>query len=186
MFLDLTRLPAGLPVPQDDGACAHLVGLSVPAIALGASGGGSVDLAALDGQSVVYVYPRTGQPGQQLPAGWDAIPGARGCTPESLGFAEAAGQFAQMGVRLFGLSTQKRSDQEEAVSRLQLPFLLLSDHQLRFANALRLPLFAVDQMILIRRLTLVIRDGVVEHVFYPVFPPDTHALTVLHWLKQQT
>ncbi|MHB1981441.1 MAG: peroxiredoxin [Sulfobacillus sp.] len=185
MFHDPSRLPEGLPVPQDDGACRHLAGSVLPPIALDATGGGTIDLSALVGRSVVYVYPRTGQPGQPLPTGWDAIAGARGCTPESLGFAAAFAQFTQANVRVFGLSSQERSYQEEAVSRLKLPFQLLSDHQLRLARALRLPLFEVDQMILMRRLTLVIRDGIVEHVFYPVFPPDSHALSVLQWLQDQ-
>ncbi len=185
MSQDWTRLPEGLPVPQDDGACAHLVGRKVPKIALDSSGGGAVDLADQRGRTVVYVYPRIGQPGQPLPTGWDAIAGARGCTPESLGFAAAAQQFQEANVGLFGLSSQDRPYQTEAALRLKLPFLLLSDHELRFSHALSLPLFAVDGMTLIRRLTLVLKDGVIEHVFYPVFPPDSHAAEVLAWLQKR-
>jgi peroxiredoxin len=175
-------LPANLPVPSDDGACAHLPGLAVPSLVLPATDGRVVELAALPGRTVVYGYPRTGRPGEDLPTGWDAIPGARGCTPESCGFRDHHAELAALGARVFGLSTQDSAYQQEVAARLHLPFALLSDAELRFATALRLPTFAVDGMTLIRRLTLVLRDGVIEHIFYPVFPPDTHAATVTAWL----
>jgi peroxiredoxin len=175
-------LHANLPVPSDDGACAHLVGLAVPSLALLATDGRMIDLAALPGRTVVYCYPRTGQPDQALPTGWDEIPGARGCTPEACGFRDHHAELQALGARVFGLSTQASAYQQEVVARLHLPFALLSDAELRFTTALRLPTFAVDGMTLIKRLTLVLRDGVIEQVFYPVFPPDSHAAAVTAWL----
>ncbi len=179
------ELPADLPVPADDGACDHLPGLRLPAIALPSTAGGTVDLAALAGRTVVYCYPRTGRPGEPLPTGWDSIPGARGCTPESCGFRDHYRELRALDVAVFGLSTQTTDYQREAAERLQLPFALLSDADLRFARALRLPTFSVDDMTLIKRLTLVVQNGQIEHVFYPVFPPDRHAEEVLDWLKRR-
>lgn len=178
------ELPENLPVPTDDGACAHLPGLAIPSLALPATDGRLVDLAALPGRAVVYCYPRTGRPDQELPTGWNDIPGARGCTPESCGFRDHHAELGALGASVFGLSTQETAYQQEAAERLHLPFALLSDAGLRFATALRLPTFTVDGMTLINRLTLVLRDGVIEHVFYPVFPPDTHAETVVAWLAE--
>lgn len=169
-------------MPTDDGACAHLIGVTVPSLALPTTDGRMVNLAALPGRTVVYGYPRTGQPGQALPTGWDAIPGARGCTPEACGFRDHHAELQALGARVFGLSTQDRPYQQEVVTRLHLPFALISDAELRLTTALRLPTFTVDGMTLIRRLTLVLRDGVIAHVFYPVFPPDTHAEAVTAWL----
>jgi peroxiredoxin len=179
---NLYELPADLPAPEDDGACAHLPGLRLPSIPLPATDGRSVDLAALPGRAVVYCYPRTGRPDQPPPDGWDAIPGARGCTPESCGFRDHYGELRARDAAVFGLSTQDTAYQQEAAGRLLLPFPLLSDAELRLAHALRLPTFKVEGMTLIRRLTLVLRDGAVEYVFYPVFPPDSHAEEVLAWL----
>jgi peroxiredoxin len=179
------ELPPDLPVPTDDGACAHLVGLAVPPLALPATDGRQVALATLPGRTIVYCYPRTGRPDQELPTGWNAIPGARGCTPEACGFRDHHAELAALGAAVFGLSTQDTAYQQEAAEHLHLPFALLSDAELRFVTALRLPTFEVDGMALINRLTLVLRDGVIEHVFYPVFPPDTHAEAVLAWLAAQ-
>lgn len=177
------ELPPGLPVPVDDGACAHLTGLRLPTMTLASTGGRSVDLAQLAGRSVVYCYPRTGRPDQELPTGWNAIPGARGCTPQSCAFRDHYRELRDLGVKhLFGLSTQDTAYQREAVERLHLPFELLSDEKLEFAKALKLPTFTVDGMTLIKRLTLILRDGVIEQVFYPVFPPDANAGAVLEWL----
>jgi peroxiredoxin len=180
---NLLDIPADLPVPQDDGACDHLPGMRLPALTLPATNGSVVDLSALPGRSVVYIYPRTGRPDQPLPAGWDAIPGARGCTPQSCGYRDRAAEFAALGVRVFGLSTQDATYQREAAERLHLPFPLLSDASLAFATALGLPTFTVDGMTLIKRLTLVVRDGAIETVFYPVFPPDADAALVAAWLS---
>jgi peroxiredoxin len=180
---DIHSLPAGLPVPEDDGAADHLAGLDVPRVALPSTAGAAVTLGELPGLSVVFAYPRTGRPDEELPPGWDAIPGARGCTPEACGFRDRQERFAELGARLLALSTQEADYQREMAERLQLPFPVLSDERLELTHALRLPTFEVQGWTLLRRLTLVIREGAIEHVFYPVFPPDTHAAEVLAWLR---
>ncbi len=173
-----------IPAPSDDGAARHLPGSPVPSIPLAATDGTSVDLSTLRGRVVVYAYPRTGQPGVVLPDGWDMIPGARGCTPQSCSFRDHFAELKALGVdHLFGLSTQESSYQREAAERLHLPFPLLSDEPLRFAAALRLPTFEAGGMTLLKRMTLVIDDGTIEHVFYPVFPPDRSASDVVAWLR---
>jgi peroxiredoxin len=179
---NIYALPENLPVPVDDGACDHLSGSSLPSVVLRSTAGRIVDLSLLAGRVVLYCYPRTGQPDHDLPTGWNEIPGARGCTPQSCAFRDYHHEYRKMGVRVFGLSTQDSDYQHEAVRRLHLPFELLSDEDLELARALRLPTFDVDGMTLIKRLTLVLRDGAVEKVFYPVFPPDTNAPEVLEWL----
>ena len=177
------ELPKDLPAPQDDGACAHLAGMSLPPIGLPSTGGRVVDLSRLAGVVVVYAYPRTGRPDQALPTGWNAIPGARGCTPQSCAFRDHFEELKRAGAaQVYGLSTQDTAYQREAVERLHLPFELLSDAGLELAQALRLPTFEVDGMRLIKRLTLILRDGTIEKVFYPVFPPDRNASNVLAWL----
>ena len=183
---DPTILPPNLPAPQDDGAARHLAGLKLPSVPLTATDSAQVDLSKLSGRTVVYIYPRTGVPGQALPDGWDAIPGARGCTPQSCSFRDHFAELKQLGVaHLFGLSTQDTGYQREAAERLHLPFAILSDADLKFTRAMRLPTFTVDGMTLIKRMAWVIDDGVVSHVFYPVFPPDRSAAEVVGWLKQQ-
>jgi peroxiredoxin len=179
-------LPDNLPVPQDDGAARHLAGLRLPSVALPSTGGATVDLSRLKGRTVVYVYPRTGRPGQAAPTGWDAIPGARGCTPQSCGFRDHFAELQRLGVNaLYGLSTQDTAYQREAVERLHLPFHILSDAGLELARALKLPTFSVDGMTLIKRMAWVIDDGAITQVFYPVFPPDKSAETVVAWLRRQ-
>ena len=181
---NLYELPKGLPVPVDDGACAHLTGLRLPSLSLLSTGGGRVDLSQLAGRTVVYCYPRTGHPDREVPRGWDQIPGARGCTPQSCAFRDHYRELRGLGAgAVFGLSTQDSAYQREAAERLHLPFEILSDERLEFARALRLPTFVVDGMTLIKRLTLVIRDGVIEKVFYPVFPPDANAGEIASWLR---
>ena len=172
-----------IPAPADDGAAAHLSGAAVPALGLPATDGSAVDLSALPGLSVVYIYPMTGRPDRDLPEGWDSIPGARGCSPQSCAFRDLAAELRVAGVdHLFGLSTQDSLWQAEAVARLHLPFPLLSDSAMRLADALDLPRFEVEGRTLLKRLTLILRDGRIEHVFYPVFPPDENAAQVMGWL----
>ena len=180
---EFLTLPADLPVPVDDGACDHLTGLAVPSIALHSTAGDTVDLSSLSGRTIVYIYPRTGRLDQPIPEGWNEIPGARGCTPQSCGFRDHHAEFAELGARVFGLSTQDTEYQREVADRLHLPFPLLSDEQLAFADALRLPIFEVQGMRLIKRITLILHDGAIEKVFYPVFPPDRSAQEVVDWLE---
>jgi len=181
---DLTQLPAGLPVPPDDGAADHLRGLAMPRIELPSTADHPVQLQAMgEGRSVLYVYPLTGRPGADLPAGWDAIPGARGCTPEACGFRDHYQDLLAAGAdRVFGLSSQTTAYQQELAGRLRLPFPMLSDAGFRLARALGLPTFEAGGTRLYKRLTLITRDDAIEHVFYPVFPPDEHARQVLAWL----
>jgi len=180
----LETLPANLPVPKDDGACNHLPGLAVPSVKLRSTKDRWVDLSAVSASRVVvYCYPRTGRPGQASPPGWDAIPGARGCTPETCGFRDHHQDLQKLGAEVFGLSTQTTDYQKEMVARLSVPFEVLSDVDLEFARALRLPTFEVAGMTLIKRLTLVISQQRIEKVFYPVFPPDAHATEVIAWLR---
>ena len=177
-------LPPNLPVPVDDGACDHLPGLAVPSIKLRSTSDRWVDLSAVQAaRVVVYGYPRTGVPGQPLLPGWDAIPGARGCTPETCGFRDHHKDLQQLGAEVFGFSTQTTEYQKEMVERLHVPFEVLSDADLSFVHALRLPTFDIEGMTLVKRLTLVISSHRIEKVFYPVFPPDKHAAEVMEWLR---
>jgi peroxiredoxin len=181
---DVYTLPDDLPIPEDDGACDHLPGRALPALRLTATTGGSVDLADVgaEGTAVLFIYPRTGKPGEPLPPGWDLIPGARGCTPQSCAFRDLHGEFADKGVEVLGLSAQSPDDQAEFAERVHLPFAVLSDPELRLAEALGLPTFEVARMTLYKRVSLVIRDGLIARAFYPVFPPDRNAAEVLAWL----
>lgn len=182
---NLYELPKDLPIPVDDGACDHLSGVHLPSVPMKSTTGRLVDLAALRGRTVVYCYPRTGKPDTEPPKGWNEIPGARGCTPQSCAFRDRHKELQAMGARLFGLSTQSTEYQQEAVERLHLPFELLSDAALAFTSALRLPTFKVDSMVLIKRLTIILLDGRVEKVFYPVFPPDKNAQEIIAWLSRK-
>jgi peroxiredoxin len=203
---NLYELPKDLPVPQDDGACDHLEGMKLPAVSLLSTAGRKVDLSTLKGTTVVYVYPRTGRPDQDLLPGWNAIPGARGCTPQSCAFRDHYQELKSAGAgQVFGLSTQDTAYQREAAERLHLPFELLSDEKLAFARALNLPTFEVVGMQLIKRLALILRapqiadtprlegaisgarrgEAKIEKVFYPVFPPDRNAGDVLDWLLKR-
>jgi peroxiredoxin len=178
-------LPTGLPVPRDDGACDHLPGIRLPEGWLASTAGYPVHLGQIAGRTVVFCYPRTGQPDQPIPDAWDAIPGARGCTPQCRGFRDQYRALTDAGAsHLFGLSTQDTDYQKEAAERLELPYPLLSDRELFLVRALRLPTFQFDSMTLIKRLTLIIDDGCITKVFYPVFPPDKSAEETLEWLLQ--
>ena len=178
-------LPPGIPVPQDDGAVRHLVGAKLPDLALPATDGALVNLSRLRGRAVIYIYPRTGVPGVDPPTGWDQIPGARGCTPQSCAFRDHFGELARLGVtHLYGLSTQDTAYQREAATRLHLPFALLSDEKLALTNTLKLPTFSVAGMTLLKRMALVVDDSRITKVFYPVFPPDKNAADVVAWLQE--
>lgn len=182
MSSDYTTFPDDLPVPEDDGAANHLPGARMPDLSLPSTAGTDINLNH-PGTLVLYLYPRTGKPGEPLPPGWDDIPGARGCTPESCAFRDLNAEFEAAGARVHGLSAQSLEDQHEFAERVHLPYAILSDPQLELAKALDLPTFQTAGMKLYKRLTLIARDGVIERVFYPVFPPDGHATDVLAWLE---
>jgi len=181
---DPTVLPPDIPAPQDDGGARHLMGMKLPDIPLAATDSTAVNLSKLTGRTVLYIYPRTGVPGVDVPPGWNEIPGARGCTPQSCGFRD---HFADLKARrvsqVYGLSTQDSDYQREAVARLHLPFAILSDAALNFGRAMKLPTFTTSAMELFKRMALVIDDGVIVKVFYPVFPPDRHPADVVAWLR---
>lgn len=194
----LTELPQDLPIPIDDGKCDRLLGELLPSISLPSTQGNQIDLSIVPGNVVLYCYPMTGQPGVPLSTGWDEIPGARGCTPQSCAFRDLHQELNELGSQVFGLSTQSTEYQTEAVERLHLPFQLLSDADLRFATALKLPMFEIvgvrgasqteasveeNRQQFIKRVTLIANAGTIVKVFYPVFPPDRNADEVLSWLK---
>jgi peroxiredoxin len=175
-----------IPAPHDDGATRHLLGARVASVLLQATTGEIIDLSSLRGRTIVYAYPRTGKPGVANPEGWDRIPGARGCTPQTCSFRDHFAELAALGVdHLFGLSTQDAEYQREAAERLHLPFALISDERLTLTRAMRLPTFEAGGMTLLKRFTLSISEGTVEHVFYPVFPPDAGAGDVISWLSRK-
>ncbi len=183
---DLYSLPPGLPVPIDDGACRHLRGAAVPSIALPSTRASLVRLDRIEARwAVVYAYPRTGLPDVDSPPDWDAIPGARGCTPQSCAYRDRATELRALGAAVFGLSTQPTEYQQEMATRLELPFEVLSDSELLLTRALRLPTFRYGDSTLLKRHTLIISGGRIEEVFYPVFPPDADAANVLRWLRER-
>jgi peroxiredoxin len=177
-------LPADLPRPIDDSGADHLAGMGMPRILLLSTKGRIVDLSALSApRTVIYCYPMTGVPGKPLPEGWDMIPGARGCTPQTCSFRDHHEELAEMGAEVYGLSTQTTEYQLEMAERLHLPFEILSDAEFKLVDALRLPTFVAEGVRLVKRLTLIVRNGRIEHVFYPVFPPNESAGEVVNWLK---
>jgi peroxiredoxin len=187
MDADYTSLPPGLPIPEDDGAADHLPGTRVPALQLSSTIGGTVDLAALASERLVaYVYPRTGTPGQPSPEGWDDLPGARGCTPQSCAYRDSLAGFDRLGSTVVGISAQSPTEQREFARREHIPFPLLSDKGLLLVDKLGLPTFEAAGMTLYRRLTFVAERGEIVKVFYPVFPPDRDAAAVLSWLTHST
>jgi peroxiredoxin len=180
----LAELPPNLPRPVDDGGARHLKGLAIPDLALPSTAGRQVNLSKIASpRIVIYAYPMTGRPGVALPPGWDDIPGARGCTLETCGFRDHHLDLAKLKTAVFGLSTQDTAYQQEMVKRLEVPFEVLSDEHFLFQRALKLPTFTAGGMTLLKRLTMVVRGGKIEHVFYPVFPPDKHAEEVIAWLE---
>ena len=181
--MDIYKLPKNLPVPVDDGACAHLPGMAIPSIPLRSTRDRMVNLAEVRApRIVVYAYPRTGEPDKEPPPSWDEIPGARGCTPETCGFRDHHKELQKLHAEVFGLSTQTTAYQKEMADRLHLPFEVLSDADFAFVKALRLPTFQFGGVALLKRLTLILSNGRIEKVFYPVFPPDAHAAEVVAWL----
>ncbi|MEM7566856.1 MAG: peroxiredoxin [Pseudomonadota bacterium] len=181
---DVNELPADLPVPQDDGGADHLRGRRLPSLALPSTHGGTVDLSTLTGRTVLYIYPATGVPGQGLPSDdWDAIPGARGCTPQSCAFRDHHAELKALGASVLGLSRQTSAVQAEAAARLHLPFALLSDAEGHFTEALSLPVFETGGRVFLKRMTLMLRNGAIEHALYPVFPPDRSADDAMAWLR---
>jgi len=180
---DLTKLPDNLPVPEDDGACSHLPGTRIPSVPLTATNGEMVDLSVLPGTVVVYFYPMIGRPDSPPMAGWNEIPGARGCTPQSCAFRDRHTELNGFGAKVFGVSAQPLDDQKEAKGRLELPFELLNDSQFVLTEAMHLPTFEYRESRLIKRLTIVAVDSIIRKVFYPVFPPDSNAEDVIGWLK---
>ena len=183
---NLYEVPDNIPVPVDDGACDHLPGARLPSVALQSTSSRVLDLAGLTGRVVIYCYPRTGQPNVDPPPGWNEIPGARGCTPQSCAFRDHYQELQKLGAQIFGLSAQDTDYQREAAARLHLPFELLSDSSFQFTDRLRLPTFEAAGMRLIKRLTLITRDAQIEQVFYPVFPPDKNAEEVIAWLAKSS
>jgi len=186
MTTNLSQVPEDLPVPEDDGAAAHLLGTKLPDLALLATDGSTIRLSDLPGRQVIYIYPMTGRPDVQLPDGWATIPGARGCTPQSCSFRDHFAELEALNTGVFGLSAQDSDYQREARDRLQLPFQLLSDTQLSLKHELGLPTFIAAGMELFKRLTLIAVDGQIVKVFYPVFPPNRSADDVLDWLRSTT
>jgi peroxiredoxin len=177
-------LPSDLPQPVDDGQADHLRNMTIPPVSLRSTAGRMVNLSDLNApRTVIYCYPMTGVPGKPLPAGWDMIPGARGCTPQTCGFRDHYQELSQLRTDVFGVSTQTTEYQGEMAQRLEVPFEILSDAEFRLCDALRLPTFDADGVRLLKRMTLIVRDGRIEHVFYPVFPPNENADQVLHWLR---
>ena len=185
MSSQYTSLPAGLPVPVDDGLAAHLEGMALPSVLLESTSGEQIDLKSIPGTVVVYIYPMTGRLGIALPDGWDDIPGARGCTPQACDFSDHHQQLQELGATVFGLSSQTTDYQAELKQRLHLPFELLSDSRFELKQALSLPIFTVDEQQLYKRLTIIAEAQVIKKVFYPIFPPNQHATQVIDWLKSR-
>lgn len=183
---DLYSLPADLPVPVDDGAARHLPGQRLPALALPSTAGRQVRLDALGaGWTVLFCYPRTGRPEEPGPPDWDAIPGARGCTPQSCSYRDHHAELRALGAEVFGVSTQTTPYQQEMAERLHLPYEVLSDAEFRLTEALALPTFEAGGMRLLKRLTLLVKAGRIDTCFYPVFPPDADAERVIGWLRER-
>ena len=183
---DINRLPENLPVPEDDGGSSHLIGSKIVSIELRSTNGLKVDLGSIKGKVVIYCYPMTGRPDVPLPDGWNEIPGARGCTPQSCSYKDHYKEFQELGVEVYGLSTQTTDYQKEMVDRLFLPFDVLSDGQMELTQALNLPTFVVNGMVLLKRLTMIVEDSVIKSVHYPVFPSDSDPDWILDYLEKMS
>ena len=182
---DYTQLPSNLPVPEDDGASSHLLGKYLPDVTLLSTSGKQVNLSHIQSRAVLFCYPMTGQPGIKLPDGWDSIPGARGCTPQSCSFRDRYQDLQKFNVQVYGVSTQKSSTQLEAVERLHLSYELLSDADFQLTKSLQLPTFKVEHQRFIKRLTMIVLNSEIVKVFYPIFPPEKNVVDVIEWLKQE-
>jgi len=181
--MNLEQIPNGLPIPKDDGACDHLTGMEFPDLEFNCTNGSIINISKQTGNIVIYIYPMTGQPNVALPEGWNAIPGARGCTPQSCGFRDCHTELKKHAT-IYGLSTQPTEYQQEAKSRLHLPFNLLSDTEFLLKQKLSLATFNFVEIERYKRITLIIKECVIKKVFYPIFPPDKNAENVLNWFKQ--
>ena len=179
----LNQLPPDLPIPQDDGAANHLVGMSLPNLLLLTTIGKELNLGEIAGRLVIYCYPMTGQPNVALPDGWDQMPGARGCTPQSCSFRDHYQELQSLGAEVVGLSVQSTAYQQEMADRLHLPFPVVSDADYQFQGALQLPTFIAAGMTLLKRITLIANDGVIEAIHYPIFPSDSDPAWVINYLK---
>ena len=177
------QLPTGLPIPVDDGATNHLKGMKLPNVSLNATNGKTINLGEMKNKLVIYCYPMTGQPNVALPEGWDQIPGARGCTPQSCSFRDHYQELQTLGVEVLGLSVQTMEYQKEMANRLHLPFPVVSDVNYEFQKALNMPTFLVEEMTLLKRVTLIVNHGLIEAVHYPIFPSDSDAIWVIDYLK---
>ena len=183
--MNLSILPSNLPIPKDDGCCKHLFGLTVPDISLLNQDGVYLRIKRKDTfRIVLYCYPMTGSPHKSLPPNWDNIPGARGCTPQTCSFRDNYEQLIKNNAIPIGLSTQSVINLKEMVTRLKIPYDVLSDHELKFSKSLNLPLFNINKQFFIKRVTLIIESSIIKKVFYPIFPPDTHIFEVIKWLKK--
>lgn len=177
-------IPADLPLPLDDGACEHLKNMRIPNISLWSTDDQEINLSSLSGWNVIFCYPMTGRPGVPIPEGWVQIPGAAGCTPQACSYRDNHAELKRNGVGVYGISTQTSEAQKEASNRLGLPYPLLSDADHSFSAALKLPLLEIGGSKLIKRLTLILKDGVIKKCFYPVFPPDKNVVEVIAWLSE--
>lgn len=182
---DLSKLPDNLPIPVDDGACDHLLGAHIPSILLVSTSGDCINLGKLPGAFVAYFYPMIGRPDSPPLVGWNEIPGARGCTPQSCSFRDHHGELMNLGAKVFGISAQPLEDQKEAKARLELPFELLNDSDFALAEAMHLPTFEYGTARLIKRISVITINGIIEKVFYPVFPPNRDADNVLNWFRNR-
>lgn len=183
---DLNELPQDLPVPVDDGACSHLLGTEIPSIALNSTSGGFIDVSTIKGLAVMFFYPMNGRPDAPPMTGWNDIPGARGCTPQSNSYRDNYLNLKNLAVKTYGISSQPLADQKEAKNRLKLPFELLNDSEFLLTKALNLPTFTYHNSIYIKRLTIIVDNGIIKKTYYPVFPPNENVLDVINWVKHHS
>lgn len=180
---NLNKLPDDLPVPVDDGACNHLLGTRLPSVMLTDISGSSIDIGSIEGIVAIFFYPMVGRPDSPPMTGWNDIPGARGCTPQSCSYRDNYSRFEKPGIKLFGISSQPLVDQKEAHQRLKLPFELLNDSEFVLTKLMGLPTFEYKKMTYIKRITIIVENGIIKKTFYPVFPPDENVIDVIKWIE---